>query len=212
MKKFILIISLILLSQATNAEPLSISPLKYKSLEIKEANITIEVPKNWIQQGKKRVWSPKKGALPLVGFKWVHIDSDDWKPTDMLPKNSDFLGPFMLSLGWGEGLLYIVQIKTKNRTGRFEIHTVIPRMEAFLAYNFYASALNLTQMKSIEYVYQQIRQSGTLHSFKEYVSENKEECEDEEIELNCEFVEDEFFDEKGCGCLIAPEGDYVYDN
>ncbi|MCK5522583.1 MAG: hypothetical protein KAI83_05540 [Thiomargarita sp.] len=217
----LMMISLILFSQVINAKPLSdsspaspSSKSEYKSLEIKEASITIEIPKNWIQQGKETAWSPNKTGLPLVGFKWTKIEKDDWETTEMLPKNSDFLGPFMLSLDWEEGLLYIVQIKQneKNSKSLFEIHTVIPRMDAAIAYDLYARATDLTQMKDVELVYQKMRESGNLLSFKEYVSELPAECEDEEFELNCDSSDDEFFDDDGCGCIIAPKTDSVYEN
>jgi len=220
-QKKLVMISLILLSQVINAKPLSESPpvssleSEYKSLEIKEASITIDIPKNWIQQGKETAWSPnKKTGLPLVGFKWTKMEKDDWETTEMLPKNSDFLGPFMLSLDWEEGLLYIVQIKPnkKNSQSLFEIHIVIPRMDAALAYDLYARATDLSQMKDLESVYQKMRESGNLLSFKEYVSELPAECEDEEFELNCDSIDDEFFDDDGCGCIIAPKTDAVYDN
>ena len=206
---YLVIMSLALLPQVLNAKSLSMPPPKYKPLEIKKANITIDFPRNWIQKGKKTAWFPKQNRSLLIGFKWASSAKSDWEPTDMLPKNSDFIGPFMLSVGWGEGLLYIVQLK---RSKRFEIHTVIPRMEAALAYDFYASAPNLAQMKRIESVYQRVRQSGTLQSIKEYFSENPEECKSGEMELECDSPKDEFFDKKGCGCLIAPRNDYGYDN
>jgi len=215
MKKFshrvLLIISVALLCQAVNAGPLSIGEAKYGSLEIKKANITIEFPKNWHQRGKDTAWSPQRKGLPLVGFKWINIESD-WKEENMLPKKSDFLGPFVIDLGWEQGSLYIVQVKAGKGKNRFEIHTVISRMEANLAYDFYASANSLAQLMAIDVVIQRVMHSGLLHDIKNYVSEYLEDCEDEEFDLDCGINEEEFFDEKGCGCLLVPQKDAVYDN
>jgi hypothetical protein len=215
MKKFshrvLLIISVALLCQPVNAGPLSIGEAKYGALEIKKANITIEFPKNWHRQGKNTAWSPQRKGLPLVGFKWINIESD-WKEENMLPKNSDFLGPFVIDLGWEQGSLYIVQVKAGKRKNLFEIHTVISRMEANLAYDFYASANSLAQLTAIDVVIQRLMHSGQLHDIRSYVSEDLEDCEDEEFELDCGINEEEFFDENGCGCLLVPQKDAVYDN
>ncbi len=213
MKKFsvhnLLIISLVLLSQSINAGPLSISEPKYGSLEIKDAGITIEFPQNWFQQGKDTEWSVKKNGLPLVGFKWTDIKSD-WKEENMLPSKSDFLGPFIIDLGWKQGSLYIVQVKAGKDIERYEIHTVIPRIEATIAYDFYASADSLAQLMTINFVIQRIMHSGELHRIKDYVSEDPEECE--EITWDCGFNEEEFVDEKGCGCLIVPQKEADFNN
>jgi len=205
----LLIMSLVLLSQSINAGPLSISEPKYGSLEIKDAGITIEFPQNWFRQGKDTEWSVKKNGLPLVGFKWTDIKSD-WEKENMLPSKSDFFGPFVIDLGWKQGSLYIVQAKAGNNKKRYEIHTVIPRMEANLAYDFYASADSLAQLMAINFVIQRIMHSGELHRIKDYVSEYPEECE--EITWDCGFNEEEFFDENGCGCLIVPQKEADFNN
>jgi hypothetical protein len=212
MKKFFvhhfLFISLtLLLSQSLNAGPLSISEPKYGSLEIKDAGITIEFPQNWFRQGKDTKWSMPKNGLPLVGFKWTDMNSD-WKEENMLPAKSDFLGPFVINLGWKQGSLYLVQVKAGKE--RYEIHTVIPRLEAEIAYDFYARADSLAQLMEINFVIQRIMHSGELHRIKDYVSEDPEECE--EITWDCGFNEEEFFDEKGCGCLIVPQEEASFNN
>lgn len=209
---YLLIISFVLLSQSVKAQDSksSIPPPKYKPLELKDAGITIEIPKNWVQQGQKTAWSPDKAGMPLIGFNWKKIPAD-WEPTNMLPEKSDFLGPFMIDLGWERGLLYIVQTQAEtDKVSRFEIHTIVPRMEAQRAYDFYAAANSLSQLKKIEFVNQHVTQSGLLNSFKNYVSKDLEECED--ISLDCAINEEEFFDDKGCGCLLAPQTEAVYDN
>lgn len=226
---------------------LKISPLKYQTLQLKEAGITIEYPKTWFQQDKDLAWSPNQQGTPLLGFKWTTVESEDWEPDQMLPKSSDWLGPFMIDLGWERGLLYIVQIKankdpvakpnqptppdkspepaklanhdstTPNKpivkaepTDLFEIHTIIPRMEAEIAYDFYARAHNLLQLKAIDAITQKFMQSVVLNSLKLYVSEDPKECK--KISLDCNDNEEEFFDKDGCGCINHPQTEEVYDN
>lgn len=225
---------------------LKISPLEYQTLQIKEAGITIEYPKTWFQQDKDMAWSPNQQGTPLLGFKWTTVESEEWEPNQMLPKSSDWLGPFMIDLGWERGLLYFVQIKankdqvakpnqsnppdksaepakpanpdsTLNKptvkdepTELFEIHTIIPRMEAEIAYDFYARAHNLSQLKAIDAITQKFMQSVVLNSMKLYVSEDPKECK--KISLDCNDNEEEFFDKEGCGCISHPQTEEVYDN
>jgi hypothetical protein len=228
---------------------LKIVPLKYQTLQIKEAGITIEYPKTWFQQGKDMAWSPNQQGTPLLGFKWTVVEQEmqeEWEPAQMLPKSSDWLGPFMIDLGWERGLLYFVQIKankdqvtkpnqstppdksaesakpanpdsTPNKpvvkdepSDLFEIHTIIPRMEAEIAYDFYARAHNLSQLKAIDAITQKFMQSVVLNSLKLYVSEDPKECK--KISLDCNDNEEEFFDKDGCGCISHPQTEEVYDN
>ena len=223
-----------------------IIPMKYQTLAIKEAGITIEYPKTWFRQEQDTAWSPTPQGIPLVGFKWTTVEAD-WYPAQMLPKGSDSLGPFMIDLGWERGLLYFVQIKankdqvvkntkstppdkptepaktssnesTPNKsatqadeaTDFVEIHTIIPRMEAQIAYDFYARAHNLSQLKNIDMVTQKFMQSVVLNSLKLYVSEDPQECK--KISLDCNDNEEEFFDKDGCGCINYPQTEEVYDN
>jgi hypothetical protein len=193
-------------------------PSKYQSLTIKEAGITLEFPPEWIQMGDKTAWAPNSQGLPLIGFKWEEIQPD-WEPLKMLPKQNEFLGPFMIDLGWEQGLLFIVQTQQQNEKKKdnkdnhhelMELHVVIPRMEAQLAYDFYTRGKNLMQLKEIETATQYMMQSGALESIKYYISENLQECK--ELEPDCSVSEKEFVDEKGCGCLILPTDEPVYDN
>lgn len=228
---------------------LKIFPLKYQTLQIKEAGITIEYPKTWFQQGKDLAWSPNQQGIPLLGFKWTVVEQEEqeeWEPAQMLPKSSDWLGPFMIDLGWERGLLYFVQIKankdqvantnqltlpdqsadpakianpdsTQNKpivkdelSDLFEIHTIIPRMEAQIVYDFYARAYNLSQLKNIDTITQKFMQSVVLNSLKLYVSEDPKECK--KISLDCNDNEKAFFDKDGCGCINYPQTDEIYDN
>lgn len=235
--------------------------LKYQTLQIKEAGITIEYPKTWFQQDKDLAWSPNQQGTPLLGFKWTTVEPEQWEPTQMLPKSSDWLGPFMIDLGWERGLLYFVQIKANQDpvakpnqstspdksaqpakpnqstppdkpaepakptnpdstptkpvvkdepTALFEIHTIIPRMEAEIAYDFYARAHNLLQLKAIDAITQKFMQSVVLNSLKLYVSEDPKECK--KISLDCNDNEEEFFDKDGCGCINHPQTEEIYDN
>jgi hypothetical protein len=224
---------------------LKVIPVKYQTLAIKEAGITIEYPQTWFRQGQDTAWSPNPQGIPRVGFKWTTVEAD-WDPAQMLPKPSDSLGPFMIDLGWERGLLYFVQIKasktqvtstkqstppakttepakttpnesTPNQpviedeaTDLIEIHTIIPRMEAEIAYDFYARAHNLSQLKNIDMVTQKFMQSVVLNSLKLYVSEDPQECK--KISLDCNDNEEEFVDKEGCGCINHPQTEEVYDN
>jgi len=185
-------------------------PAKYQSLTIKEAGITLEFPQSWLQIGGKTAWAPNSLGFPLIGFKWEEMEHD-WEPLKMLPEQGEFLGPFMLDLGWEAGLLFIVQMqKEGKKEGQMELHVVIPRMQAQLAYDFYVRGKNLMQLKEIETATQYVMQSGILESVKYYISEDQQECK--EIEPDCSVNEEEFFDEKGCGCLILPTNEPIYDN
>jgi hypothetical protein len=197
----------VLLLQPMNALALSVKEPQYGSLKIKGAGITIDFPKTWFQQGKSTEWSPQKKGTPLVGFKWTKIKSD-WDDEKMLPKKGDFLGPFMIDLGWERGSLYIVNVH--DRQSQFEIHTVITRQEAGLAYDFYAKAKNFSNLNAIDFVIQQIMHSGRLDTLKDYVSKDPKECGD--IEWDCNINEEPFSDRTGCGCLIVPQKDVIFDN
>jgi hypothetical protein len=187
-------------------------PLKYQRLEIEEAGITFEIPEKWFEQPEKTLWSPERESTTWIGFQWKTIPSD-WAPNHLLPKNSKSLGPYMIDLGWERGLLYMVQIiAQKKQPNRFEIHMIIPRMEAQIAYDFYASAPQLAVLEQIEAAYQHFIQSGVLKSIRRYISKDLKACEDETFALDCQVSEEEFFDEVGCGCLIAPSEEAVYDN
>jgi hypothetical protein len=224
---------------------LKVIPVKYQTLAIKEAGITIEYPQTWFRQGQNTAWSPNPQGIPQLGFKWITVEGD-WDPVQMLPKLSDWLGPFMVDLGWERGLLYFVQIQTNQApvtptkpsnspdkpsepaktapheptpnkpviqakaTDLIEIHTLIPRMEAQIAYDFYIRAHNLSQLKNIDMVTQKFMQSVVLNSLKLYVSENLQECK--KISLDCNDHEEEFFDKEGCGCISHPRTEEVYDN
>jgi len=198
-----------------NADKIQLTVPKYQRLDIDIAGISFEIPQNWFEQPQKMAWSPQRQGIPLLGFKWEHIVSD-WEPMQILPQNSKFLGPYMIDLGWERGLLFLVQKQLQKSPQQqknlqfFEIHVVIPRMEADIAYDFYVSAPHLEQLKAIEAVHQHFMHSGQLKTIKKYISRDVQACE--EIELDCEVSEDEFFDDVGCGCMMVPLEEPIYDN
>ena len=202
-----LLVGLVLLLQPLDV--LAVKEPQYGTLKIKGAGITIDFPKTWFQQGKNTVWSPQKKGFPLVGFKWTTIQSD-WDDEKMLPQNGDLLGPFMIDLGWERGSLYIVQVNVRGRQNQFEIHIVITRQEARLAYDFYAQAVSFKQLQTIDFVIQRLIHSGRLETLKDYVSKDPKECGD--IEWDCNINEEPFSDRTGCGCLVKPQKEAIFDN
>jgi|GEM_PF-942360 len=192
---------------------------QYQLVEIKDASLSFEIPKTWVKHGDTMTWSATAESTALIGFNWVEIESDGWEPIHLLPKPANIIGPYNTDLGWEKGLLYIVHIvpvpantkDTPKSTDKFELHTIIPRMEAGIAYDFYASASSLEQLKAIDEVHQHFLQSGELSSIKRYISEDAQECQDTE-DLNCDVGEQEFRDDSGCGCVTLPVEDAVYDN
>ncbi len=204
------------INECDNADEkeLPANPADYQKVEIKDASVSFEIPKTWIKQGNNNVWTPPEAkGSPFISFKWENFQSQssDWEPTHILPKPASLLGPYNISLGWEQGLLYFVQIHdAEKKVNKFEIHTIIPRMEAGIAYDFYASADTLEQLKGIDSVHQHFIQSGELSSIKNYISKDGEECQNQEI--NCEVGEQEFYDDTGCGCETKPVEDAVYDN
>lgn len=185
--------------------------LNYQRLQVEDAGISFEIPKNWTALGEdKTEWSPHPSGIPLIGFKAEEIPSE-WQPVQMLPQHSQMLGPYTIDLGWEQGLLFFMQLHdTQKKADKFELHIIIPRMEAQFAYDFYASAPTLEQLNSIESVHQRFVHSGVLRSIKRYVNENLEECKD--LKLDCNVNEQEFHDEDGCGCMTLPQREEVYDN
>jgi hypothetical protein len=188
-----------------HAQALSVKTPQYGTLNIKEAKIRIEFPKNWFQQGKKTAWSPQRNGMPLIGFKWTKIKSR-WDEQNMLPKGK-FVGPFVIDLGWERGSLYLVQ-----NENQIEIHAVITRQDAGLAYDFYAKGKDLAQLNPINFVLERIMHSGMLDTIKDYISKDSEECKEIDFELECGVNQQPFFDKTGCGCLIVPQRDAIFDN
>ena len=188
-----------------NVQSLSVQTPQYGTLNIKEANVRIEYPKSWFQQGKDTAWSPERNGMPLIGFKWTKIQSR-WDEQNMLPKG-DFVGPFVIDLGWERGSLYLMQSKTG-----IEIHAVITRQDAGLAYDFYAKGNSLAQLNQINFVLERIMHSGMLDTIKDYISKEPTECKEFNIELECGINQEPFFDKTGCGCLIVPQKDAIFDN
>jgi hypothetical protein len=188
------------------------NPADYQKVEIKDASVSFEIPKTWVKQGDNNVWTPPDAkGTPFISFKWENIQSNDWEPNHILPKQVGLVGPYNISLGWEQGLLYFVQIHdAEKKVNKFEVHTVIPRMEAGIAYDFYASADTLEQLNSIDSIHQHFIQSGELSSIKHYISQDTGECQN--LEVNCDVGEQEFYDDAGCGCETKPVEDAVYDN
>lgn len=198
--------------ECSEADKQLLSNSEYQVVEVKEAGVSFEIPKTWAKLGNNYQWSPNAKSSSWISFKWTNIeDSTHWQPTQMLPKQDNFLGPYQTDLGWERGLLFVVQVRTpEKKVERFEIHTIIPRMTAGIAYDFSASADTLEQLKTIDAVHQHFILSGNLNTIKRYLSKNLEECRD--IELNCEANEEDFSDDTGCGCLTKPVEDAIYDN
>ena len=185
--------------------------LSYQRLQVEDAGVSFEIPKNWSALGEdKTEWSPHPNGIPLIGFKAEEIPPE-WQPEQMLPQHQQALGPYTIDLGWEQGLLYFMQLRdTQKKTEKFELHIIIPRMEAQFAYDFYASAPTLEQLNSIESVHQRFVHSGELKGIKRYINENPKECKG--LKLDCNVNEQEFHDENGCGCVTLPQEGEVYDN
>jgi hypothetical protein len=185
---------------------------EYQLVEIKDAGVSFEIPKTWSKQGDQNQWSPNPKNTSFIGFKWTKIEeSSHWQPIQMLPKQGSILGPYNIDLSWEHGLLFVLQFReSEKKVEKFEIHTIIPRMEAGIAYDFYARADSFEQLKTIEAVHQRFILSGSLNTIKRYLSNNPEQCRD--LELNCDANEEDFSDDTGCGCLSKPVEDAVYDN
>jgi hypothetical protein len=81
-------------------------------------------------------------------------------------------------------------------------------MEGQLAYDFYARAASLEQLGSIQTLHQRFIHSGELKNIKRYLT--PKECKG--LKLECNANEQEFRDETGCGCMMLPQQEEVYDN
>ncbi len=195
-------------SECVEDEKISPANVKYQRIEMEKAGVSFEVPDTWVQAKTDSEWSPSAQNPVVLGFKWVEV-GQKWEPHDMLPEKADYLGPYNIDLGWERGLLYLVQ-PTQNKTNGFEIHVVIPRMEVEMAYDFYAKAPGLIQLKAIEVIQQNFISSGQLNSVKYYVIHDVEECE--KVEIECQVGEETFSDETGCGCVTSPQEEAIYDN
>ena len=126
---------------------------------IAEAGISLDVPKGWKRLGMEWAWSVFFDGGPRVGVNWADAGQGR-EPTAMLPAGAVSLGAQDVTLPWGKGMVYTVQVVAGKAT-TYEAHAII-RVGDKRDYDFYASAPTQAELAALRAVLQHMLESVSL--------------------------------------------------
>jgi hypothetical protein len=115
----------------------------YQPAGIPELGLSFQVPDGWEQVNGENAWSPAGVDTPRVGVESAEI-TPDWMPSSFLPEGATVRSTQSMMLPGGQAMFYTVE----NDDGTAESHAII--RSGTTAYDFYARAESLQDLRTIE--------------------------------------------------------------
>ncbi|MFO7166722.1 MAG: hypothetical protein DIU80_001705 [Chloroflexota bacterium] len=127
----------------------------YQPAGIPELGLSFQVPEGWEQVSGENAWSPAGMDVPRIGVESAEV-TPDWTASSFLPEGATVRSTQSVMLPSGQAMLYTIE----NTDGTAESHAII-RSDT-MAYDFYARAQSLQELRTIEPVLTDIVGSAQL--------------------------------------------------
>jgi hypothetical protein len=144
----------------------------YQPVTIPEVGLTIEAPTNWQRIEPEWAWTPDASGRARVGVAWADLKPPVLLEAAMLPQSAQILESREVTLSWGEGRSFTVEVYGPAAQGAgekapvqaFELHTLfeIERDDARRGVDLYASAPTFDELNVLVAVLQHMLDTSVL--------------------------------------------------
>lgn len=144
----------------------------YRPVAIPEVGLTVEVPSGWRQLVPEWVWTPDESGCMIVGVDWMDLEPPAIPEAAMLPSHSQTLISEEVTLGWGNGRNFLLEVYEEAAQGAdekapvqaVELHTliIVDRGDARRGFDLYASAPTVGDLDVLRPVLQHMLDTSTL--------------------------------------------------
>ncbi len=152
--------------------PSPAAEVAYTPVTLPEAGLIVELPVDWRPVAGDMAWTPTEKEWPCVGVNWVALQPAQEVEPALLPNHALVVDSRDVTLGWGTGRSYMVEVYAPAAQGgngaaeveSVEWHTIIIAAQDGnrRAYDLYARGQDVNQLDSIMPVYEQLLNSSVL--------------------------------------------------
>jgi hypothetical protein len=152
--------------------PPPVQEVVFQPMSIPEAGLTVQVPSGWQQTASAWAWSPDESGRTIVGVAWMDLEPPVIPEAAMLPKGAQILDSEEVTLGWGNGRRFLLEVYAEDAqaTGgkapvqAVELHTlvVVELDGARRAFDLYASAPTASELDALKPVLRHMLDTSAL--------------------------------------------------
>jgi hypothetical protein len=145
---------------------------EYSRVEIADTGLSIDVPSGWLRLEPAWLWTPAEGSELFLGVNWIDLQPPQEAEPALLPTPSQTLYSEEVTLGWGQGRRFLLEVYTpaaqggeqKAAVASVEIHVVamVKRGEMYRAFDLYVRGTGMEDMGALDPMLQRVLDSSTM--------------------------------------------------